>query len=56
MVFGRGVFALSIITQMRGNSPIVINDLNNFLRIDNLYKEIWRIQVENGWLKKKLGL
>jgi transposase len=25
-------------------------------QIDNLYKEIGRIQVENGWLKKKLGL
>ena len=25
-------------------------------KIDNLYKEIGRIQVENAWLKKKLGL
>lgn len=25
-------------------------------QIDNLYKEIGRIQVENAWLKKKLGL
>jgi transposase len=25
-------------------------------QIENLYKEIGRIQVENGWLKKKLGL
>ena len=25
-------------------------------QIDNLYKEIGRMQVENGWLKKKLGL
>ena len=25
-------------------------------QIDNLYTEIGRIQVENGWLKKKLGL
>ena len=25
-------------------------------QIDNLYKEIGRIQVENVWLKKKLGL
>jgi transposase-like protein len=25
-------------------------------QIDNLYREIGRIQVENGWLKKKLGL
>jgi transposase-like protein len=25
-------------------------------QIDNLYKEIGRIQVENGWLKKKLGI
>ncbi len=25
-------------------------------QIDNLYKEIGRIQVENTWLKKKLGL
>ncbi len=24
-------------------------------KIDNLYKEIGRIQVENAWLKKKLG-
>lgn len=24
-------------------------------QIDNLYKEIGRIQVENAWLKKKLG-
>ena len=24
-------------------------------RIDNLYKEIGRMQVENVWLKKKLG-
>jgi len=25
-------------------------------KIDNLYKEIGRIQVENAWLKKNLGL
>ena len=25
-------------------------------QIDNLYKEIGRIQVENAWFKKKLGL
>ena len=25
-------------------------------QIDNLYREIGRIQVENAWLKKKLGL
>jgi len=25
-------------------------------QIENLYKEIGRIQVENTWLKKKLGL
>ncbi len=25
-------------------------------QIENLYKEIGRIQVENSWLKKKLGL
>lgn len=25
-------------------------------QIDNLHKEIGRIQVENSWLKKKLGL
>ena len=25
-------------------------------QIENLYKEIGRIQVENNWLKKKLGL
>ena len=25
-------------------------------QIENLYKEIGRIQVENAWLKKKLGL
>ena len=25
-------------------------------QVDNLYKEIGRIQVENAWLKKKLGL
>lgn len=25
-------------------------------KIENLYKEIGRIQVENSWLKKKLGL
>jgi len=25
-------------------------------KIENLYKEIGRIQVENAWLKKKLGL
>ena len=24
--------------------------------IENLYKEIGKIQVENAWLKKKLGL
>ena len=24
-------------------------------KIDNLYKEIGRVQVENTWLKKKLG-
>ena len=24
-------------------------------KIDNLYKEIGQIQVENAWLKKKLG-
>ena len=24
-------------------------------KIDNLYKEIGRMQVENAWLKKKLG-
>jgi transposase len=31
-------------------------DPNAQEQIDNLYKEIGRIQVENGWLKKKLGL
>ena len=31
-------------------------DPNTQEQIDNLYKEIGRIQVENGWLKKKLGL
>jgi transposase-like protein len=31
-------------------------DPNAEQQIDNLYKEIGRIQVENGWLKKKLGL
>ncbi len=25
-------------------------------KIDNLYKEIGRMQVENAWLKKNLGL
>ena len=25
-------------------------------QIDNLYKEIGRMQVENAWFKKKLGL
>jgi transposase-like protein len=25
-------------------------------QVENLYKEIGRIQVENAWLKKKLGL
>ena len=25
-------------------------------QIENLYREIGRIQVENAWLKKKLGL
>lgn len=25
-------------------------------QVDNLHKEIGRIQVENSWLKKKLGL
>lgn len=25
-------------------------------QIENLYKEIGRIQVENAWFKKKLGL
>jgi transposase len=25
-------------------------------QVENLYKEIGRIQVENSWLKKKLGL
>ncbi len=25
-------------------------------QVDNLYREIGRIQVENAWLKKKLGL
>ncbi len=24
-------------------------------KIDNLYKEIGRMQIENSWLKKKLG-
>ena len=31
-------------------------DPNAQEQIDNLYKEIGRIQVENGWLKQKLGL
>ena len=31
-------------------------DPNAQEQIDNLYKEIGRIQVENGRLKKKLGL
>jgi len=47
--------------QLKENIAAVFDNKNNAdpaaeRQLDNLYKEIGKLQVQNEWLKKKLGL